>query len=92
MKGSFGLATDPSRFSIACRATGPIHVNGTLPLNEDVFSASASLFFKVIRVTRVIDPEKNVANYLVWSTQHLSPGGSPFNSLTSVPLGPTPGG
>src|SRR5690348_14589139 len=26
LKGSVGLATDPSRFSIACRATGPVSV------------------------------------------------------------------
>src|ERR1035437_4653422 len=26
--GSFGLATDPNLFSIACRATGPVTVHG----------------------------------------------------------------
>lgn len=87
IKGSLGFATDPSRFSIACRATGPVHIKTPLPTSEPVFSAAASPFFKVIRVTRIYDAERNTANYLVWSTQSLGPDGSPYNSLTSVPLG-----
>jgi CreA protein len=84
VKGSLGLATDPSRFSIACRATGPVTVKGQLPQSEVVFGASANLFFKEIRVSRIWDPEKRVLLYLVWSTQALSPGGSPYNSVTAV--------
>jgi len=86
VKGSLGLATDPSRFSIACRATGPVQVTGDLPKSEIVFDQRASLFFKTIRVTRLFDPEKHVLLYLVWSTMSLTPDGSPFNSLTAVPL------
>jgi CreA protein len=83
-KGSLGLATDPSRFSIACRATGPVTLKGQLPPNEVVFGASANLFFKEIRVSRIWDPEKRVLLYLVWSTQALTPEGSPYNSVTAV--------
>jgi len=86
--GSFGLATDPSRFSIACRATGPVHVNAKLPDNEVVFGASANWLFKEIRVTRIVDRQKNVLVYLVWSTQALTPEGSPYNSVSAVPIGP----
>lgn len=86
VKGSFGLATDPNRFSIACRATGPITVKGDLPDKEQVFDASANWLFKEIRVTRMVDKEKRVLVYLVWSTQTLSTGGSAFNSVTAVPL------
>ena len=86
VKGSLGLATDPSRFSIACRATGPVHVTGDVPKSEIVFDERASLFFKSIRVTRLFDSEKHVLLYLVWSTMSLTPNGSPFNSLTAVPL------
>jgi CreA protein len=32
--GSFGLATDPSRFSIACRATGPVTVKARCPITR----------------------------------------------------------
>ncbi len=83
-KGSLGLATDPSRFSIACRATGPVTVKGTLPPNEIVFGASANWLFKQIRVSRIWDPQKRVVVYLVWSTQALTPEGSPYNSVTAV--------
>ncbi len=84
--GSVGLATDPSRFSIACRATGVPAVHGTLPDNEVVFGASANWAFKEIRVSRLFDHERNVLVYLVWSTQALSKGGSPYNSVSAVPL------
>ena len=91
IKGTVGLATDPSRFSIACRATGPITVPDRLPANEVVFGASANWLFKEIRVSRMWDPQKRVVVYLVWSTQALSPGGSPYNSGSVVPVGtPTP--
>jgi CreA protein len=84
--GSFGLATDPSRFSIACRATGAASLKGTVPDNEVVFGASANWEFKEIRVSRIVDRQRNVLVYLVWSTQALSKGGSPYNSVSAVPL------
>jgi CreA protein len=84
--GSLGLATDPNRFSIACRATGPVTVRGQLPDNEVVFGEKASPFFKEIRVSRLYDAEKRVLVYLVWSTVSLARGGSAFNSVTAVPL------
>ncbi len=86
VKGTLGLATDPSRFSIACRATGPVSVPDRLPASEVVFGASANWLFKEIRVSRIWDGEKRVLVYLVWSTQALSPGGSPFNSVSAVPV------
>lgn len=88
VSGSFGLATDPSRFSIACRATGPVKVPDGLPQNEVAFGASASAFFKEIRISRIYDPEKRVLVYLVWSTITLGKEGSPYNSVTAVPITP----
>ncbi len=84
VKGSLGFATDPSRFSIACRATGQVTLKGALPDKEVVFGASANWLFKEIRVTRMWDKEKRVLVYLVWSTQALTPEGSPFNSVSAV--------
>jgi CreA protein len=84
IKGSFGLATDPSRFSIACRATGLVNIKATLPDNEIVFGASANWLFKQIRVSRIWDKNKRVLVYLVWSTQALTPEGSPYNSISAV--------
>jgi CreA protein len=87
VSGSLGLATDPNRFSIACRATGPVSArDGKLPLNEIVFGEKASPFFKEIRVSRIFDPDKRVLVYLVWSTISMGTGGSAFNSVTAVPL------
>jgi len=88
IKGSLGLATDPSRFSIACRAVGKVTINGKLPDNEIVFGASANWLFKEIRVSRLWDAEKHVLVYLVWSTQALTPEGSPYNSISAVPVDP----
>jgi len=86
IKGSLGLATDPSRFSIACRATGPVNVKKDLPDNEIVFGASANWLFKEIRVSRLYDKDKQVLVYLVWSTQALTPEGSPYNSVSAVAI------
>lgn len=83
--GSLGLAEDPSRFSIACRATGPVRLLGKVgPEFEEVFSRNTSILFKEMRVSRLLDAEKNVLVYLVWSTKLID--GSPFNSVTAIPL------
>ena len=86
LSGWVGLAEDPSRFSIACRATGAVTVKGELPDNEVVFDERASFFFKEVRISRIVDREKKVLVYLVWSTQSVGTEGSPFNSVTAVPL------
>ncbi len=86
IKGSIGLATDPSRFSIACRATGTVTLPPKLPDNEVVFGTSANWLFKEIRVSRMWDKDKQVLVYLVWSTKALSPGGSPYNAVSAVPV------
>lgn len=85
VSGYVGLAEDPSRFSIACRATGPVTVTGTVTDEfEEVFSRNTSILFKEMRVSRMLDTEKNVLIYLVWSTKLID--GSPFNSVTAIPL------
>ena len=59
-----------------------------LPDNEVVFGASANWLFKEIRVSRMWDKNKQVLVYLVWSTKALSPGGSPYNAVSAVPVTP----
>lgn len=83
--GALGFAEDPSRFSIACRAVGPIEVPAGLPKSEVIGFAAASLFFKTFRIHRAVDPEKNVLVYTVVSTKLIN--GSPFNSISVVPAG-----
>lgn len=84
IKGAVGLAEDPSRFSIACRAIGPIELPPRLPKSEVIGFASASLFFKTFQIHRSMDTEKSVLIYTVVSTKLIK--GSPFNSISIVPL------
>ena len=85
VKGGLGLAEDPSRFSIACRAVGPIALPERLAKSEVIGFASASLFFKAFQIHRAVDAEKNVLVYTVVSTKLIN--GSPFNSISVVPVG-----
>jgi len=84
IKGGLGFAEDPSRFSIACRAVGPVTVPERLAKSEVIGFASASLFFKTFQIHRAVDPEKNVLVYTVVSTKLIN--GSPFNSISVVPM------
>jgi CreA protein len=87
LKGWVGLAEDPSRFSIACRATGPVKIIGEINRTrkgEVVFSEDTSVLFKEMRVSRFYDAQKNVLVYLVWSTKLIE--GSPYNSVTAIPI------
>lgn len=89
--GALGLAEDPSRFSIACRATGPIRITGNIDRGhngEVVFGERTSPLFKELRVTRFFDSDRNVLVYLVWSTRLIN--GSPFNSVTAIAMNGTP--
>ena len=83
IKGGLGFAEDPSRFSIACRAVGPISIPSGLRKSEVIAFASASLFFKSFQIYRAVDAEKNVLVYTVVSTKLIK--GSPFNSISVVP-------
>lgn len=84
--GSLGLATDPSKFSIACRQIGPITVPPTLPENEIVFNENTSILFKETRVIRMVDKKRATLVYLVYSTKLID--GSPMNSISTVPVMP----
>ena len=89
--GALGLAEDPSRFSIACRATGPVRIIGNIDRGrngEVVFGERTSPLFKELRVTRFFDSERNVLVYLVWSTRLIN--GSPFNSVTAIAMNGPP--
>jgi CreA protein len=83
IKGGLGFAEDPSRFSIACRAVGPVTLPPSLPKTEVIGFSQASLFFKTFRIHRSLDPEKHVLVYTVVSTKLIN--GSPFNSISVVP-------
>jgi CreA protein len=87
VKGSLGLAEDPSRFSLDCRQTGPISIDPTkLPEKEQVYSARTSIFFKRTHVYRIVDRKRNTLVYLAISDKIVN--GSPYNAVSSVPIMP----
>ena len=82
-----GLNEDPSNFSVACRQTGPINVDmSKLPDDEEVFTEKTSLIFKATRIYRMLDKKHNTLVYIGVSSKIVS--GSPFNSISSVPIMP----
>ncbi|WP_101103506.1 CreA family protein [Macromonas bipunctata] len=86
IKGSLGLAEDPSRFSLACRQTGPITLPAKLPQEEEVFSEDTSLLFKETRVVRLWDAKHNTLVYVAISRKLIE--GAPANSISTVPVMP----
>jgi CreA protein len=84
VKGSFGLAEDPSQFSIACRQVGAIKLPGKLPQNEIVFSEDTSLLFKETSIHRSYDAKRNVLVYLAISRKIIE--GAPANAISTVPV------
>jgi CreA protein len=90
LKGTVGVAEDRSRFSIACRQVGPITVDlAVLPNEEAAFSERTSILFKQTRVVRLVDRARRTIVYLAYSTKVVE--GSPFNSISSVPVMPWQG-
>lgn len=81
-----GLTEDPSRFSIACRQTGPISLPDKMPDQENVFSEKTSVFFKHTKVIRMFDRKHNTLVYLAVSKKLVE--GSPENSISTVPIMP----
>ncbi len=81
-----GLTEDPSRFSIACRQTGPISLPDKLPDQENVFSEKTSIFFKNTKVVRMLDKKHNTLVYVAISRKIVE--GSPQNSISTVPIMP----
>lgn len=87
IKGSLGLAEDPSRFSIACRQVGPITTDlSKLPEEESVYSERTSIFFKHTHVYRMVDKKRNTLIYIGLSDKVVE--GSPQNSISTVPIMP----
>ncbi|MDI1231941.1 MAG: CreA family protein [Methylobacter sp.] len=86
IKGSVGLAEDPSEASIACRQIGVIDASklDKLKNGDVVFKEGLSLIFKSLQVVRFYDKKRNVLVYLAYSDKVIE--GSPKNSISSVPV------
>lgn len=86
IKGSFGLAEDPSQFSLACRQIGPINKPAKLPEDKIVFSEDTSLMFKETSIHRSFDEKRNVLVYVAISRKLIN--GAPANAISTVPIQP----
>ena len=84
--GTFGLAQDPSEFSLACRQTGPIVLPAKLGKEETVFSEDTSILFKETRVVRLWDEKNKVLVYLAVSRKLIE--GAPASAISTVPVMP----
>ncbi|KPV97035.1 MULTISPECIES: CreA family protein [Pseudoalteromonas] len=81
--------SDPSDSSIACRQTGPITQAMIAQIDssdsgEVIFKKSKSVFFKSMKIRRILDKENQTLMYLSYSTKETS--GSFKHSLSTVPL------
>ena len=86
LKGSFGLAEDPSQFSLACRQIGPITRPAKLPDDKIIFSEDTSLMFKETAIHRSYDEKRNVLVYVAISRKLID--GAPANAISTVPIQP----
>lgn len=86
ISGAFGVAQDPSQFSLACRQTGPLNLPKELAKEEEVFSENTSLLFKETRVMRLYDQSHNTLVYVAISRKLIE--GAPTNSISTVPIMP----
>jgi len=81
--------SDPSDSSISCRQTGEITKVMLAQIDksksgEVVFKKSKSIFFKSMKIRRILDTENQTLMYLSYSTKETS--GSYKHSLSTVPL------
>ena len=84
VKGTLGIAEDPTEASIACRQVGPITISGPLKQKDTIFSDRLSFIFKTLHVVRILDTKRNTLVYLTYSDRIAT--GSAKNSVTAVPM------
>jgi len=84
VKGTLGIAEDPTEASIACRQVGDVHFTGPLKQQSDVFSERMSFIFKTLHVVRIVDAKRNALVYLTYSDRVAT--GSAKNSVSAVPM------
>lgn len=80
---------DPSDSSISCRQTGEITPEMIAEIDksasgEVVFKKSKSIFFKSMKIRRILDAQNQTLMYISYSTKETS--GSFKHSLSTVPL------
>ena len=85
-----GMSDDPTKFSIACRATNEttsdVCITQPFPQGEKLASKSANALFKTVDIHRFLDKEKAMVLYVVISREVI--GGADDNSITAVSYKP----
>lgn len=81
--------SDPSDSSISCRQTGPITAQMIANIDQSkngevLYTKSKSIFFKTMKIRRILDVENQTLMYLSYATKETS--GSFKHSLSTVPL------
>jgi CreA protein len=84
VKGSLGVATDPSSFALSCIATGPVTLPADLPAKKQIAAISASFLVKHFNLYRLVDPDHKAVVYMLISTKIIH--GSPANAISAVPV------
>ena len=84
IKGSLGVATDPSRFGLSCVASGPVTLPANLPRREQVAAIKASFLVKHFNLYRLTGPHHTSLVYMLISTKIIH--GSPANAISAVPV------
>jgi len=85
IKGSLGLAEDPSIASVSCAQTGPILYIKKISSDENgeqVFDESRSIIFKTLDVKRLVDIKNGSLVYVVRTSRIIE--GSPDTSVSVV--------
>jgi CreA protein len=82
IKGSLGVATDPSRFGLSCVASGPVTLPANLPRREQVAAIKASFLVKHFNLYRLTGPNHTSLVYMLISTKIIH--GSPANAISAV--------
>ena len=85
IKGTLGIAEDPSIASVSCSQTGPITYTGKIDKDdsgEKVFDESRSFIFKTLQIDRIYDQENGSLIYVARTTRVIE--GSPATSISVV--------
>lgn len=83
---NFGMAEDPSEFTIDCFTSGPVTIPAGLPQKEVIASSDRSLVFKKMYVARFVDKDMHRLIYVVYTRKLWE--GSPKNAMSSISYTP----
>lgn len=85
IKGSLGIAENPSIAAVSCAQTGPITYKEAIAAGEkgeEVFDERRSMIFKTLKINRIYDQETGALVYVARTTKIIN--GSPETALSVV--------